>query len=121
MQAQAKSIRSFIGSKNYDVSRDFYKKIGFEERIISPDMSLFTMGTVSFYLQDAYVKDWINNTMLFLEIPELDAYLSFLEKIEISKIKGVKLSRIHEQDWGREFFLHDPSGVLWHMGNFKSL
>lgn len=119
MKPHILSIRAFVGAKHFDVSRDFYQKIGFTERIISPDMSLFTMNGFSFYLQDAYVKDWINNTMLFLEVEDLDAYLSFLQKLELTKIKGVKLSHMHHNDWGREFFLHDPSGVLWHIGNFN--
>lgn len=116
-----KSIRPFIGAKDYAISRDFYTKIGFTERVISPDMSLFTLGTVSFYLQDAYVKDWVDNSMLFLEIAELDAYLDHLKSIDITGIKGVRLSRIQDNNWGREFFMHDPSGVLWHIGNFKPL
>ena len=34
--------------------------------------------------------------------------------------KGVRFTEIKEMDWGREFFMHDPSGVLWHYGEFKS-
>ncbi|PZO24508.1 MAG: glyoxalase, partial [Flavobacteriaceae bacterium] len=25
---------------------------------------------------------------------------------------------IRNHDWGRECFLHDPSGILWHFGEF---
>lgn len=121
MKPHLKSIRPFVGARNFDISRTFYQKIGFTERSISPDMSLFTMDGFSFYLQDAYIKDWINNTMVFLEIEQLETYLDFLQKLELIKIKGVKLSHIHHNDWGSEFFLHDPSGVLWHIGNFKSV
>ncbi len=120
MELTTNSLRPFIGAKDYAISRDFYTRIGFTERIISPDMSLFIMGTVSFYLQDAYVKDWVDNSMLFLEIAELDAYLDHLKSIDITSIKGVRLSKIQDNDWGREFFMHDPSGILWHIGNFKS-
>jgi len=119
MKPQTLSLRPFIGSKNYNISRSFYLKIGFTEHVISPDMAVFTMGKVSFYLQDAYVRKWIDNTMVFLEIEDLDAYCTFLQQLEITKIKGVRLSSIQENEWGREFFLHDPSGVLWHIGNFR--
>jgi hypothetical protein len=30
----------------------------------------------------------------------------------------VKLIPIRVHDWGKECFLHDPSGVLWHFGEF---
>lgn len=116
-----KSIRPFIGAKDFNMSRAFYKTIGFEEREISRDMYLFTRNGFGFYLQAAYVKDWVDNTMLFLEIEKLDEYLSQLKSLDLpSTFKGVRLSKIVENDWGREFFLYDPSGVLWHIGNFDT-
>lgn len=119
MQPSIKSIRPFIGSRDFQISREFYKAIGFQEHLISKDMSVFRMSDFSFYLQDAYVKKWINNTMVFLEVKELDEYLAHLRGLDLTAtFKGVKLSSIVENDWGREFFLHDPSGVLWHIGSF---
>lgn len=115
-----KSIRNFIGSKDFAVSKNFYTTIGFEETYISYSMSYFSKGPFGFYLQDAYVKKWVDNTMIFLEVEELDTYLEFLQSLDLPSLyKKVKLSRIVKNDWGREFFLHDPSGVLWHIGNFK--
>ena len=35
MEHQAKSIRSFIGAKNFEESRNFYHDWGFEEIILS--------------------------------------------------------------------------------------
>ena len=35
------------------------------------------------------------------------------------KYKYVRISEIQTFDWGREFFLHDPSGNLWHIGQFN--
>lgn len=121
MALTTNSLRPFIGAKDCAISRDFYKRIGFTERVISPDMSLFTLGTISFYLQDAYVKDWVDNSMLFLEIAELDTYLDHLKSMDITSIEGVRLSKIQHNDWGREFFMHDPSGILWHVGNFNQV
>lgn len=115
-----KSIRPFIGSKDFKTSSAFYKTIGFEERMISPNMTLFIREDFGFYLQDAFVKDWIDNTMLFLEVEELDKYLDHLSSLELTKqFKNVRLSKIVTNDWGREFFLHDPSGILWHIGSFN--
>ena len=93
MEHNAVSIRPFIGAKDFDLSRRFYHDLGFTEIVLFDNMSLFTTDAIGFYLQDAYVKDWVDNTMVFVEVADVD-------------------------DWGRECFLHDPSGILWHFGAF---
>ncbi|MCD6069478.1 MAG: glyoxalase [Bacteroidetes bacterium] len=119
MEHKAISIRPFIGAKNFDVSRSFYRDLGFRETIISPDMSCFETGALSFYLQDAYVKDWINNSMIFLEVDNAERYWNELLALDLpGKYKGARLTPILSYDWGRECFLHDPSGILWHFGEF---
>jgi catechol 2,3-dioxygenase-like lactoylglutathione lyase family enzyme len=119
MEHSAVSIRPFIGSKNYEVARNFYRDLGFEEVILSPNMSLFKADQLGFYLQDAYVKDWIDNTMVFLEVDDVDRYWKELSALDLpAKYPNVKLTPIKTDYWGRECFLHDPSGILWHFGEF---
>ena len=118
---QAKSIRAFIGAKNYDISRAFYREMGFEEVILDRMMSYFKVNdNLGFYLQNAYVKDWVDNSMIFLEVEDLEDFQSkLLDKQLNKKFQGVRISEIRIEDWGKEFFMHDPSGVLWYFGNFK--
>jgi len=120
MKHIAKSIRPFIGAKNCQESRQFYKELGFEESVISKDMSYFKVSDkIGFYLQDAYVEDWINNTMIFLEVDDVNRYWNELQSLGLpQKYKNVKLTPIKEYHWGKECFLHDPSGILWHFGEF---
>lgn len=121
MKIKTTSIRPFIGSENFEISRGFYKDLGFEEVVLFPNMSFFkTQEGLGFYLQDAYVKDWIDNTMIFLEVEDVQACWDNLLSLDLtSKYKNVKLVPIRNHDWGRECFLHDPSGVLWHFGEFS--
>ncbi len=121
MNSKAKSIRPFIGAKDYNLSKNFYKAIGFEEVVISTDMSLFKIDQFGFYLQDAYVKDWVDNSMIFLEVEDVDQYWKELSSLDLTtNYKGVRLTAVKQFDWGRECFLHDPSGILWHFGQFNS-
>lgn len=115
------SIRTFIGAKNFKTSRAFYTQLGFEEVGIDGKMSYFKVNDqLGFYLQDYYSKDWINNSMIFLEVENLDhCQKELLEKNLPASYEGVRLSSIINEVWGRELFLHDPSGVLWHFGEFK--
>ena len=119
MNKIAKSIRPFIGAKDYEVSRNFYNDLGFTETVLDPKMSVFEFEEISFYLQNAYVKDWVDNTMIFLEVNELDEFWSKISTLDLpSKYHNVRFSPIQDLHWGRECFLHDPSGILWHIGMF---
>ena len=120
MNHKTKSIRSFIGAKDFNESRAFYKDLGFQENAISKDMSYFQVEpNIGFYLQKAYVKDWVDNTMIFLEVDNVERYRDELTLLDLhNKYERVKLSGIHNNDWGREIFMHDPSGILWHFGEF---
>ena len=101
------------------MSRSFYSELGFEEVPLSDDMSYFRFGELGFYLQNYYVKDWINNSMIFLEVEDTERYHTMLMELGLPEnYKKVKISKIQDNDWGREFFLHDPSGILWHIGEF---
>lgn len=119
MQHKAKSIRPFIGAKNFDLSRRFYSDLGFQESILSPGLSYFKTEGIGFYLQDADVRDWIDNTMVFLEVEDVRRFWNELTALDLTtKYPGVRLVPVREEAWGRECFLHDPSGILWHFGEF---
>ncbi|MEO8147721.1 MAG: glyoxalase [Bacteroidia bacterium] len=121
MEHKAKSIRPFIGAKDFQLSRNFYLDLGFGESILSHNMSYFKAEGMGFYLQDAYVKDWIDNSMIFLEVEDVGRYWKELSALNLSaKYESVRLVPIREYDWGRECFIHDPSGILWHIGEFFS-
>ena len=84
-------------------------------------MSVFKSGHLSFYLQNAYIKDWVDNTMVFLEVENVEQYWSNLVGLNLTdKYKDVRISPIKTDHWGRECFVHDPSGILWHIGTFNS-
>ena len=121
MNHTAISIRPFIGAKDYDLTRSFYRDLGFEEVILSKDMSLFKTGQTGFYLQKAFIKDWIDNSMIFLEVDDVDRYYKELLALnQTAKYPGVRLTPARQYDWGKECFMHDPSGILWHFGQFNS-
>ena len=116
---KVKSIRAFIGAKDYKLAKSFYRDLGFEETVISEKMSLFTTAGLSFYLQDYYVKDWIDNIMMLLEVEDVDEYWRHLQQLELDKkYTDTKLFPTQQHDWGKECLLIDPSGVLWHFATF---
>ena len=119
MQHHTTAIRPFIGAKDYDLSRRFYSDLGFQENVISDTMSYFSTENIGFYLQRAYVKDWVDNTMIFMEVADIEHHWAAVNAMGLpAKYAGVRVSGIQNLDWGREYFVHDPSGILWHIGVF---
>lgn len=114
-------VRPFIGSKDFDQSRDFYQALGWSVGYDSEDLRVMTLGTHSFYLQKYYHKSWCNNTMLHVSVFDVDAWY---EKVSIAfethKLhkKGRLGETIEDRDYGRTFFVWDPAGVLVHFTQF---
>ncbi len=122
MNQQIKSVRPFIGSKDFDISRSFYRDLGFEEFVISPQMSVFKHGPNAFYLQRYYAKEWVENTMIFFEIEDTEAFYEWLKHLGLEqKYVGVKLVPLRKETWGQECMIIDPAGVLLHFGHFYDL
>ncbi|MCR5890027.1 glyoxalase [Hymenobacter sp. J193] len=119
MTSQIRSLRPFIGARDYAVSRSFYRAFGFTETVLSPAMSYFARQGVGFYLQDYYVADWVGNTMLFLEAEDVEQYWQELAALDLpGQFAGVRVVPIRQEPWGKEGFVYDPSGILWHIGEF---
>jgi len=120
MKQKVKSIRPFIGAKDFEVSRNFYQDLGFQEVVIDHDFSYFNAQGFGFYLQAYYVQDWVDNTMVFIEVENVWEYWEELVALNLTaKYETAKLTPIRTMEWGSECFLHDPSGILWHFGQFE--
>jgi hypothetical protein len=120
MLSTAKSIRPFIGCHNFTISRSFYATLGFTETILAPELSVFKAGNFNFYLQNAYIKDWVDNTQVFMEVENIEGFWNYLQQLNLPQaFENVRLSSVKNFTWGSEFYLHDPSGILWHFGQFS--
>jgi catechol 2,3-dioxygenase-like lactoylglutathione lyase family enzyme len=119
MELSIIGLRPFIGSKDFETSQAFYQELGFTKTDLGPNLLLFSKGDIHFYLQAAYVKHWIENTMLFFHVADTAASYQQLRTLDLeAKYPEVRLRPIRKEAWGEEFFLLDPAGVLLHFGNF---
>ena len=50
-------IKTFIPSKDYEVSLSFYAEIGFKSEYVSDDLTLFENGDCLFFLQRFFRND----------------------------------------------------------------
>jgi len=119
MDISAKSVRPFIGAQNYQESRNFYRDLGFEEVALSHNLTLFRIGNFGFYLQDAYVKDWVDNTMVFMEVEDVNQFWNNIQELDLPlRYHTVRIIPVRTEPWGAVCYVHDPSGILWHFGSF---
>ncbi len=58
--------------------------------------------------------------MIFSEVEDIDTFWNYLSTLQLTnKHKEVKLTEPKILHWSKECFLHDPSGILWHFGQFN--
>jgi len=107
-------IRTFMPSKDFEVSKQFYKDLGFTITWENHELAEIGTETQNFFLQKYYQEEWANNFMIQMFVDDLDDLYKkatpFIEKYE-----GTKLKDIFEADYGRTFHLIGPAGELWHM------
>lgn len=105
--------RPFVPAKNLQISKRFYRTLGFEAILDAEDVAIFQMGTSSFLLSHFEA----DNFMMQLMVDDLDAWWEHLQKLQLKQQFGVPDPRPPKlQPWGlRISFVVDPSGVLWHV------
>jgi uncharacterized glyoxalase superfamily protein PhnB len=115
-------VKAFVPSKDFDLSKRFYKDLGFELAWSDNDLAYFRHGGSSFLLQNFYNAEHAGNFMMHLLVEDADAWWSHVVAQTISAKYGVKAEPPEDRPWGlRDFVLVDPTGVLWRVGhNIKS-
>jgi len=107
-------IRTFLPSKDFAISKQFYLDLGFKITWESDDLIIFGDEHNGFFLQKYYLKEWAENVMMQLFVDDLDALFDVAKPL-IEKYENTKIKAIFTADYGRTFHLIGPAGVLWHM------
>lgn len=113
-------IQPFIPCKDFEISRTFYARIGFQvAEVIDGDSKTseaIFRGEGAIILQDFYVKDWAENTMMTLNVDDLDAFIALVKTYQTQyPDHNVRFRGPQDFGWGHQIHLLDPSGVLWHV------
>lgn len=115
-------IKAFVPAKNFDVSKQFYKDIGFTMASEGGGVAYFHFEHVSFLLQDFCADSFAENFMMHMLVEDVDAWWDRVSKSGVKARYGAKLTQIELQPWRmRDFCVTDPSGVLcqW-SGRFRA-
>jgi hypothetical protein len=110
------SIRPFVPTKDFDVSKQFYLALGFE-MVLDSEVAIFKAGSGGFILQRYYQKDWAENFMMQLMVDDLDSWWKHISTLDLPSKFGVQPPKPPAmQPWGlRVAYVYDPCGVLLHV------
>jgi catechol 2,3-dioxygenase-like lactoylglutathione lyase family enzyme len=110
-------IKAFVPSRDFELSKRFYRDLGFEVVWSSDDLANLRHGTSSFLLQKFYVKEQADNFMMHLLVKDVDAWWDHIQAQGIVAKYGVRAEPPDDRPWGlRDFPIIDPTGVLWRIG-----
>ncbi|MEO5559842.1 MAG: VOC family protein [Dokdonella sp.] len=110
-------IKAFVPAKDFELSKQFYKDIGFAMASDGGGVAYFHHENSSFLLQDFGTQSLAENFMMHMLVQEVEAWWHRISESGVVAKYGVKLSDIELQPWHmRDFCLTDPSGVLWRIG-----
>lgn len=115
-------IKAFVPAKDFELSKRFYRDLGFTLVWSDDQLAYLHVGNSSFLLQNFYNETHAANFMMHLLVENVEAWWHHVQAQKIAAKYSVKIEPPEDRPWGlRDFVLVDPTGVLWRIGqNIKS-
>jgi predicted enzyme related to lactoylglutathione lyase len=111
-------LRPFIPAKDFALAKNFYASLGWETRDVGPGLALVHLADHQhFYIQDYYVKEVAENTMLHITVDDAQAWYEHVSSVlRDNAFPGAGVQPPKPQPYGATVtFVHDPAGVLLHL------
>tara|TARA_R110001592_G_C12871127_1_gene723773 strand:- start:106 stop:456 length:351 start_codon:yes stop_codon:yes gene_type:complete len=109
---QVEDIRVFIPSKDYEVSKTFYKSLGFSMAEANENLTIFENGGSTFFLQRYFNQQFAENLMLQLIVADIEEAFKTISGLTHPNIR---YEPIKDERWGRVIYLWGPAGELLHI------
>jgi len=114
----ASDLRPFIPARDYPTSKRFYAALGWETRDVDAGLALVRVADGQhFYIQDYYIQQVAENTMLHLTVADVQAWHRHVASVlRDGAFPGARVQSPKPQPYGALVtFVHDPAGVLLHL------
>jgi uncharacterized glyoxalase superfamily protein PhnB len=113
------NLMAFVPAENFELSRRFYRDLGFHENWGDDQACEFELEGYRFLLQNFYVKEHAGNFMMHLMVEDADKWWEYIQSIDLAKKYDLYMAKPPTlQPWGlRVLYLTDPTGVLWHIAD----
>jgi|SRR5580700_3551906 hypothetical protein len=113
---QIRAFRPFLPARNYQTSLRFYKTLGFDVYPLGDGLAEVSLGTHAFLLQNQYLKQWADNTVMHILVEDVRAWWRHIDSLDLAKHFGVQTPVAPRvEPWGLAVaYVFDPAGLLWH-------
>ena len=114
----ATDLRPFIPARDFELSKRFYAALGWKTEDVGPRLALVTIGDAQhFYIQDYYVQEVAENTMLHVTVDDAAAWHAHVAAaLQAGDFGSARVQPPSRQPYGASVvFVHDPCGVLLHL------
>ncbi len=112
-----RDVRPFVPAQDFPLSLSFYTALGWYTLWSDGGaLALMSLGGSQMMLQNFYVKEWAENSMLVVEVSDATAWHAHAERVLTDGNFGnARLSDPQREDWGALVtYIWDPCGVLLH-------
>lgn len=115
-------VRPFVGARDFALSLRFYEALGWTCVWRDGGLALLELGGHRLYLQDHYVRDWVENSMLVVTVDGASNWFDHVTAVLGSGDFGdARVAAPRHEDWGATVTsVWDPSGVLLHFTQFAA-
>ena len=109
------SLQPFVPSgQDFDSSKQFFQQLGFNIRWDAGDYVSFENNGCRFILQKFDNKEFAENFMLTVGVPNTDEFRKMVIDKELPQKFGIRIGEVSDQPYGREVNIIDLAGVCWH-------
>ncbi|MEX1106487.1 MAG: hypothetical protein WEB78_09835 [Ilumatobacteraceae bacterium] len=116
-------VRPFVPAVDFHQSLAFYTALGWTTLWSDDDgLALLSLAGSQLMLQDFYVKDWAENSMLVVEVADAAAWYRHIGRVLADGDLGnARVAEPQQKEWGALVtYVWDPCGVLLHFTQLNS-
>ena len=108
----ALEVKAFVPARDFDLSKRFYRAVGFQEDWTNGEVALFKNGQTSFLLRFEEDAGYGAGLQLQILVDSADDWYEYIRPV-LDRF-GLAAEPPVNRPWGaRDFVLTDPCGVRW--------
>jgi len=113
-QPVVEDVRPFVAARDFLRSQRFYEALGWTTIWTDGQLALLEFGDHRLYLQDFYVREWAENSVLVITVDDPAAWHDHVASVLAEGDFGdARVAEPKAEEWGATVtHAWDPSGVL---------